>query len=297
MSLLQLRSFVEVYRQKSLSGAARSLGLTQPAISQHIAALESAVGHPLFLRHAKGVSPTASADELAANLGDRLETAEAVLAQARARSSDMTGTVRIMGQADFLAAMVVPLLMPLLQSGMQFHFRAVDREEMNAAFSDGQCDLAVSGYPLFNRKVRSELVHEEPLRAVAAPDVAGHLMAQPDLATALGKEPVLAFDLEQRLIQSWLDVNDMGGERMRAAVTGQDLRSLQGLLLRGFGWSVLPHYLCGERIAAGELVEIAPPVTTPVNCYYLLWAPQILREPRVAVAHAELRKAFCALSA
>ncbi|MFM7376537.1 MAG: LysR family transcriptional regulator, partial [Erythrobacter sp.] len=44
MSLQQLRTFVEVYRRRSLSDAARALGITQPAASQHIASLETQLG-------------------------------------------------------------------------------------------------------------------------------------------------------------------------------------------------------------------------------------------------------------
>jgi DNA-binding transcriptional LysR family regulator len=44
------RSFVEVYRVGTASGAAEVLHLTQPAVSQHLAALEAALGQPLFLR-------------------------------------------------------------------------------------------------------------------------------------------------------------------------------------------------------------------------------------------------------
>ena len=77
----RLRTFVEVYRQRSISGAARALDLTQPAVSQHIASLEGAIGRQLFERHAQGVTPTAAADELAADIGDRLDLAEAALAE------------------------------------------------------------------------------------------------------------------------------------------------------------------------------------------------------------------------
>ena len=49
MSLQTLRSFVEVYRSGSISDAARALGLTQPAVSQHIAALETQLGKQLFV--------------------------------------------------------------------------------------------------------------------------------------------------------------------------------------------------------------------------------------------------------
>ncbi len=43
MSLARLRTFIEVYRQRSISGAARTLNLTQPAVSQHIAGLEMSI--------------------------------------------------------------------------------------------------------------------------------------------------------------------------------------------------------------------------------------------------------------
>ena len=74
MSLLQLRTFVEVYRRRSLSEAARAIGITQPAASQHIASLEAQLGRPLFDRHSRGVRPTAIADDLAAlvDLGDAM---------------------------------------------------------------------------------------------------------------------------------------------------------------------------------------------------------------------------------
>ncbi|MFX4315554.1 LysR family transcriptional regulator, partial [Enterobacter sp. 63] len=76
MSLVRLRTFIEVYRQRSISGAARALNLTQPAVSQHISGLEVAVGRPLFERQAHGVVPTAAADDLAADIGNSLDTAE-----------------------------------------------------------------------------------------------------------------------------------------------------------------------------------------------------------------------------
>ena len=73
MSLLHLRSFIEVYRRRSFTAAARALGLTQPALSHHVASLEGQVGRALFERHARGVLPTAAADDLAARIGSTLD--------------------------------------------------------------------------------------------------------------------------------------------------------------------------------------------------------------------------------
>lgn len=55
------RSFLAVIREGSLSAAARALGLTQPTLARHVAALEEAVGGSLFVRSPHGLDPTDAA--------------------------------------------------------------------------------------------------------------------------------------------------------------------------------------------------------------------------------------------
>jgi DNA-binding transcriptional LysR family regulator len=59
-----LRSFVTAVRAGSISRAATALGQTQPALSQQLRKLESAVGRPLLYRSPSGVSPTRAGEEL-----------------------------------------------------------------------------------------------------------------------------------------------------------------------------------------------------------------------------------------
>src|SRR3989344_2297172 len=54
------RSYLGVVQEGSLSGAARALGVTQPTVGRHIAALEQALGLVLFTRSQQGLLPTAS---------------------------------------------------------------------------------------------------------------------------------------------------------------------------------------------------------------------------------------------
>jgi DNA-binding transcriptional LysR family regulator len=131
--LIQLRTFVEVYRRRSLSEAARAIGITQPAASQHIASLEAQLGHPLFDRHSRGVRPTAIADDLAASIGGSLDVAEAALAAARARSSRMCGTVHIAAPSDLLGEMITPRLGPLLDAGLDHCCRGREEHGVNSA--------------------------------------------------------------------------------------------------------------------------------------------------------------------
>lgn len=288
MSLNLLRTFVEVYRQRSISGAARALDLTQPAVSQQIAALEAAIGRPLFERLTKGVEPTAAAHDLAGDVGDRLDIAEAALSAARARSGEMAGTLQIVGHADFLAEVVAPQLVPLLSEGIRVRFHTGDHPTVLRQLVDGQADLGITAFPVEERRLRSEVIRQEPVRAVAAPAVAARLRAAPSLADALAAEPALAYSMERPFVDSWLASNRLSHGPVIPALGGQDLRALRHLATEGFGWTVLPDYLCGAQLARGELMEIPAPVAPLMASYNLVWSPAALRHPRIAHARQTL---------
>ena len=57
LNLRHLRAFVETVALESLSKAAQAVNLTQPAITQALAKLETLLGLPLFDRHANGMTP------------------------------------------------------------------------------------------------------------------------------------------------------------------------------------------------------------------------------------------------
>src|SRR4051812_20272544 len=59
MDIRQLRTFDAVVRHGSFTAAAESLGYTQSAVSQHVAALEASLAVPLFVRRPFGLTPAA----------------------------------------------------------------------------------------------------------------------------------------------------------------------------------------------------------------------------------------------
>ena len=80
----RLLTFREVARRGSFSRAAEALALTQPAVSQQIAALEREVGAPLLDRGPGGLTLTATGELLLAHadaLADRLAAVDAQLAE------------------------------------------------------------------------------------------------------------------------------------------------------------------------------------------------------------------------
>jgi DNA-binding transcriptional LysR family regulator len=286
MSLPQMRTFIEVYRRRSLSDAARALGITQPAASQHIASLEAQLGHPLFDRHSRGVRPTVIADDFAASIGGSLDRAEAALSSARARSVQMSGTVHIAAPSDLLGEMITPRLGPLLNAGLDLRLHIGGREALYAMLLDDKVHLCITASRPANARLAYQEIGSEDLRAVAAPAIAERIAHMP-LGEALNTVPHLAYDLDRPLVRNWLEANQIEVAQL-PSLTAPDLRVLRSGLCAGLGWTVLPGYLTRAERTACTLVEIAAPIRVPTNAYYLVWAKSSLRHPRVALARDAL---------
>src|SRR3979411_1659998 len=63
MDIRELRYFAAVFRERNLTAAATRCFISQPSISMAITNLEAELGTTLFIRHKKGVAPTASAEQ------------------------------------------------------------------------------------------------------------------------------------------------------------------------------------------------------------------------------------------
>lgn len=93
IDLVSLRYFIEIARQRSVSRAAISLGIVQPALTRRIKLLEDHLGLALLTRHRRGVEPTAAGllvlerAELMLRMAQQLET------EVRSQGTDPVGQV------------------------------------------------------------------------------------------------------------------------------------------------------------------------------------------------------------
>ncbi|MGK9203712.1 LysR family transcriptional regulator [Sinorhizobium meliloti] len=107
------RTFLMVLRERSLSAAARQLGLTQPTVGRHIDALETSVGFPLFTRSPHGLMPTDAALELRPYAETLAATAAALLRAASGQHGAIGGTVRINASEVIGVEVLPPILAEL----------------------------------------------------------------------------------------------------------------------------------------------------------------------------------------
>ncbi|MET7616854.1 LysR family transcriptional regulator [Streptomyces sp. NPDC005408] len=254
-----LRTYVTVARLASFSAAARELGFTQSAVSQHIAALEHDLGMPLLSR--RPVAPTRAGERLLEHAGSlllRLEAARADLARmAGEPAEELTLAASPLAvRPDALAALPVS----------RATLRVLPREEIPVAVAKGSADLGL---------VDGLAAPSDPLRL---PDVA------PLTATGVAEEPVAVvlpdghpltrrpgLRLADLVDARWLDAPEAGLplDQLRAATAtargfrpalryeGTDIRTLIGLAAAGHGLTLLP------LAPARAYGTVAVPLTEP----------------------------------
>jgi DNA-binding transcriptional LysR family regulator len=108
ISLRQLRAFLAVARHRHFRRAAEHLHLSQPAISRHIAELESELGVRLFDRTTREVVPTETGRYLESAIERVLDELEGVLGHVHSEGERRRGKVRI-ASVPTLSASLMPL--------------------------------------------------------------------------------------------------------------------------------------------------------------------------------------------
>lgn len=115
------RSLLAVLDEGSLSGAARALGLTQPTVGRHVAALEAALGQTLFSRSPTGLRPTDTALALRASARTMQATADAMARAARSQGSNADGSLRGVVRVTASEVIGVEVLPPVLAALRRRH--------------------------------------------------------------------------------------------------------------------------------------------------------------------------------
>ncbi|MBU4527193.1 MAG: LysR family transcriptional regulator [Hoeflea sp.] len=108
------RTFLAILKEGSQSGAARTLGLTQPTVGRHLDALEQAAGKPLFLRSHQGLAPTETALAMRAYAETMASSAAALARAASGDAASPEGTVRI-SASEVIGLEVLPPILADLQ--------------------------------------------------------------------------------------------------------------------------------------------------------------------------------------
>ncbi|WP_326542888.1 LysR family transcriptional regulator [Pseudorhodoferax sp.] len=186
LTFRQLRVFLEVARQGSVTRAAEALHLTPPAVSMQIKEVESQVGLQLFDRAGRRLTLSTAGEYFVVH-------ARRLLAALRDAENAM-GRFKRLEQGRLTVGMVstakyfVPRLLALFRhehSGIDVRLVvAANREGLLALLETGDIDLAVMGRPPRELATRSEAFAAHPLVFVCPP---GHELLR------IGHPPLMAL--------------------------------------------------------------------------------------------------------
>ncbi len=292
MQLEYLRSFLEVYRTSSLTQASRNLNLTQPAISNHIKSLESAIGKPLFQRVGRGVIPTPVADEIAHSISSPLESLEKTIGSLKKHNRDIEGTVYIAGTGEFIQFAATKIVSDLLPLDIRLRIRPGYRECIIEGLEKGEIDLAFLSDPFKPDIYDHKIITTESLIAVSSPEWAKKHFESCHKAETLIDKPVIAYDEELYLVNKFFKELLNKNYEKSPIVTVHDLRIVMEFVLKGHGFSVLPDYLCHKAFLKKKLVQLIDRENNPKNNIYLVCPKSKLRDSRIVFVKNYIEKNF-----
>src|SRR4051812_15082748 len=248
MDLKLLATFREIAIRGSFSEAATALGYTQPAVSQHVARLEKALGTRLLERDPRGVRPTAPGEVLLAHATALLDAARLADEAVRRAAGADRARVRI-GAFPSAAAGLVPDATRELRArrpDAQVDLRVLEPDDALDELEAGRLDVATLTVshltPALPRAGVDHLpVCEDPFLVTLAPEhplarqasiALGDLREEPWLITAVGGTCADATVV--------LAACRDAGFEPDVRLSSDDYPALQGMAAAGVGVALIP---------------------------------------------------------
>ncbi len=258
MNFNELQAFAAVSEQGSVSEAAATLFITQPAVTRRIQALENSLGVSLFDRQGKRLRLTEAGEVLLPRAKTLLAARDDATRAIDDLERTVAGRLRLATSHHIGLHRLAPVLKAFTRAypDVSLDIRFEDSEAAHDLVQSRTCDLAVvtldpSASTASSGQFSYELIWQDPLAFVAAPDhplagstavslesIAGHPAVLPGLATYTGR--IVA------------DLFAARGLTLKQSMSTNYLETISMLVAAGLGWSVLPVTMLSD-----DLVQVA----------------------------------------
>lgn len=278
-------------RERSVSGAARRLGIGQPAMSAALARLRTLFGDPLLVRGTSGMEPTPRAiaamqplQDALAQLGSLIEPVPEFDPQSARRTFRLSG-------GDYVGMAILPPLMAGLAAdapGIDLRFRFVEKDDVPSRLDEGCIDLALLVTPGLPARFTVEPLFAETFVCAAG---AGNTA----IAELIDAARFASFDhllvTERADERGRVDeVLALDGLARRVALTVPSAALVADILRVTNLVATVPRR-AGERIAAdGDIRLFEPPIEAGSWTMSMAWLTRAEREPGLEWLRSRVRK-------
>ena len=277
MDVRQLRYFIAIAEEGSLTAAAQRVSVAQPSLSQHVLSLERELGVTLLERSPRGVTLTAPGEVLLAHAHRITEAFETAVEAVRQSGSEPMGSVSFGLPSSISQVLSVPLAETVRLELPKVRLRAI--EAMSGFILQWLEDQTIDLGLLYDVSSVRHLVHTklmtEELCFFSAPD-AWPFETPPGTDVALGD--IAGLDLilpsQHHGLRTMIDrFTRSSGIQLTIGTEMDALSQIKIMVSRGSGYTILAPAAAQDFLERGELVMA--PIVEPrmVRPIYLVRNP------------------------
>lgn len=238
MELKQLRYFLAICEEMSISNAAKKLFISQPPLSQQLKMLEEELGCELFKRTTRSLEITEAGRILRERARRLLELSEDIIHEVRSSETTVSGTLKI-GFVASSSAALLPHRIPDFFSNyphINFQIKEGNTHRILELLDNGIIEIGVVRSPFDTSKYHCIELTKEPMAAVAA------LGFLPDSPTAIALEALkpLPLIIDKRFEKLFTTSCEKRNFTPNIMCEGEDSRSLLLWAAAGLGVAILP---------------------------------------------------------
>nr|WP_284500561.1 hydrogen peroxide-inducible genes activator [Microbulbifer sp. GX H0434] len=266
--------FAAIAGRGSYRRAAEDLGVSQPALTTQIAALENTLGVSLFERSRAGTLLTPEGREL-------LDPARQILLAMREfqASADVIsqghGATYKLGVPPTVGPYLLPNVLPELHarySDLKLYVREAPPRLLQRELSEGAYDLAILPLPLAADELLAlEPLFTEPLKFVVPSDhrLAGKAEVTP---SQLRGEKVLTLEEQHHFHHQVQEICQQLGAQLQRDYEGTSLDTLRQMVVMGLGVAFLPGLYVHSEMHDPEALHVSELKAKPIfRQHGLVW--------------------------
>lgn len=257
------RSFISIYKHRSVSEAAKARYMTQPAMSQHLAALEAEVGDSLFTRAPRKMLPTERGKELYSRLVPLIEELEQASLEFKLTSDPSVPIVHLASAAEYFMGKALDTLS---LTPYKFYTKLGPASLLIQWLKDEKADVIITPQKIQEPGIEYLKMEEEEFVLVAPPDF-NNPDTQNHLEEFLVLQKWLSYGPELPIIRRFWRHHFKKRPSIQPFHIMPDLRAVLKAIELGMGISLLPTYLIRESVNNGSSKILFPELTVTNELY------------------------------
>ncbi|KPW39244.1 Transcriptional regulator, LysR family [Pseudomonas amygdali pv. mellea] len=252
MQISDIEVFAAIASSRSLSEAARRLGLSPMAISRRLAALENDLGVRLFHRTTRSVSLTPEGEVFLPHAKTILEASEAARTTLKADAGSASGVLRVTAPSVFGQTVIMPLLPALMLENPAL--------SIDLTLSDSIVDIAGLGIDV---AIRIATIRDSALVARSLAPNPRVVCVSPDYLARHGK-PALLEELRHHPCialhaMPWWPFTRNGEPitiRAQGPFSANSVEAVRTACKQGMGLAMLTYWDVRQEINEGSLQQV-----------------------------------------